>query len=428
MEASTPAPEHARVQLRHAEPSDAEAIARNHLNAWVHGYAGLLPDDGLAALDVDEWTRNWTNRLTSASQRMLRGRSVVVAEDAGSVVAHMALKESELWLLYVGPDCWRRGIGRELLVVAERIIAQNGHDLAELYVLDGNQRAIAFYEASGWDLDGTTKRDTLWGMEMTWLRMTKALSKPGHVAANRALWNEKSVEYAKSARRLWASPEPVWGELSIPDSCASVMPDVAGKAVIELGCGTGYISAWCHRAGARSVVGLDNSPPQLQTARTMQREFNEHFPLILADAEQAPLRSNQFDVAISEYGAAIWCDPNRWIPEAARMLRPGGTLVFLGNSVVLMLSVNDFLDVPATATMQRSQRDMHRMAWPDDDGVEFCVSHGEMIRLLRKNRFEVVDLIELYPQPGNTRSSEAAGAEWASKWPIEEVWVARLLD
>ena len=89
------------------------------------------------------------------------------------------------------------------------------------------------------------------------------------------------------------------------------------------------------------MVGLDNSPAQLATARQLQQEFDLRFPLVQADAERSPLRSGAFDLAVSEYGAAIWCDPYRWIPEAARLLRPGGRLVFLGNSTLLMLCAPD---------------------------------------------------------------------------------------
>ena len=64
---------------------------------------------------------------------------------------------------------------------------------------------------------------------------------------------------------------------------------------------------------------------------TLQAEFGIEFPLHLGNAEATPFPDASFDFAISEYGAAIWCDPYKWIPEAARLLRPGGRLHFLGN-------------------------------------------------------------------------------------------------
>src|ERR1019366_9873877 len=106
---------------------------------------------------------------------------------------------------------------------------------------------------------------------------------------------------------------------------------------IELGCGTAYVSAWLARRGAR-VVGIDNSESQLATARILQDEHELHFPLLFGNAEEVPYPDASFDLAISEYGAAIWCDPHLWIPEAARLLRPGGRLIFLGNGPLLVLT------------------------------------------------------------------------------------------
>lgn len=110
---------------------------------------------------------------------------------------------------------------------------------------------------------------------------------------------------------------------------------------------------------------------QLRTATLLQNEFQLSFPLVQAAGESVPLRSSAFDLVISEYGAAIWADPYRWIPEAARLLRPGGELVFLGNAVLLMLCVPDADGVPAGTTLRRPQFGMHRFEWPDDECVEF---------------------------------------------------------
>ena len=136
----------------------------------------------------------------------------------------------------------------------------------------------------------------------------------------------------------------------VQESELHLLPDVAGLDAVELGCGTGYISSWLARRGAR-VVGLDNSSKQLATAQLFQEEFGVRFPLVHADAERAPFADASFDVAISEYGAAIWCDPYRWIPEAARILRPGGRLLFIAGGTLLMLCYpTDDDDAPAETT------------------------------------------------------------------------------
>ena len=67
------------------------------------------------------------------------------------------------------------------------------------------------------------------------------------------------------------------------------LPDVAGKDVVELGCGTAYLSAWLARKGAR-VTGVDVTPAQLETARAMQVKFGLEFPLLEASAEGAAVR------------------------------------------------------------------------------------------------------------------------------------------
>ena len=81
----------------------------------------------------------------------------------------------------------------------------------------------------------------------------------------------RAAEYAGPGERAWARQEPTWGIWRVPESELHVLPeDLAGKDVIELGCGTAYISAWLVRRGAR-VVGIDNSAAQLATARRLQR-------------------------------------------------------------------------------------------------------------------------------------------------------------
>jgi SAM-dependent methyltransferase len=245
-----------------------------------------------------------------------------------------------------------------------------------------------------------------------------------HVLMNRASWDADAENWVERGRAAWLAGEISWGIWGVPESELGLLPDVDGVDVIELGCGTGYVSAWLARSGARPV-GLDNSGRQLETARRFQRELGPSFPLVHADAERTPLRDRSFDLAVSEYGAAIWCDPLVWIPEAARLLRPGGELVFLAHSYLAMLT---FPEVgPALETLQRDHFGMHRFVWAEDDGgVEFAIPHGEMIGLLRRSGFEVEDLVEIRaPEAATTPSDPLATAEWARRWPSEEAWKAR---
>jgi SAM-dependent methyltransferase len=231
----------------------------------------------------------------------------------------------------------------------------------------------------------------------------------------------------EAGRRNWAQSEPSWGQWSVPEAQLRLFPDtVAGCATIELGCGTGYVSGWLARRGAR-CIGLDNSAGQLRTARSFQGEFAQPFPLVQANAEHAPFPDATFDLAISEYGASIWCDPYRWIPEAARLLRPGGRLVFLGNSALVMCCLPDEPDGAAGDRLLRPYLGMHRFEWSDDDSVEFHLAHGDMHRLLRRSGFEVEELIEVEIPEGSTTRHPWVPYQWARQWPCEEVWKARRL-
>jgi ubiquinone/menaquinone biosynthesis C-methylase UbiE len=244
-----------------------------------------------------------------------------------------------------------------------------------------------------------------------------------HVEMNRAHWDTLADDYSRRAGLMWAQTEPTWGIFDIPQSQVPMLPaDLAGVDVLELGCGTGYVSAWAARAGARPVA-LDNSARQLATARRMQHEFGFVFPLVQADAERVPLPDARFDLVISEYGASIWCDPYRWVPQAARLLRPGGRLVFLRNSTLLILCVPDV--GTATDRLLRPQAGLHRVSWESDPGVEFHLGHGDWIRLLRTSGFAVEDMIEVYAPEGARTQHDFVDAHWARQWPVEEVWFAR---
>ncbi len=244
-------------------------------------------------------------------------------------------------------------------------------------------------------------------------------------AKNAASWADANRQYTdENAETNWALDEISWGIWGIDESQLNVLGDVVGLDVVELGCGTAYFSAWLAKKGARPV-GVDITPAQLATARRMMEKVGIEFPLVEADAGETGLPDASFDLVLSEYGASIWVDPYRWIPEAARLLRPGGRLVFLRNStLVILCSTND---VPATTTLQRPMFGMHRFDWGDSEGVEFHLPHGEWIDLLRANGFGIERLIEVQaPADAETHHYYSyVTAEWAKRWPCEEIWIAR---
>jgi len=246
------------------------------------------------------------------------------------------------------------------------------------------------------------------------------------LVTNRRLWTLVNSAFSdEDAARAWALDDMTWGLFRVPERDVRVLGDVAGLDVLELGCGTAYLSAWLARRGAR-CVGVDLTRAQLRTAARCQHRFGTVFPLIEADAQNVPLQSAAFDLVVSEYGASVWCDPELWVAEAARLLRPGGRLVFLTNSVLVTLCVPE-MEGFASDRLVRPQRALNRVRWAGG-GTEFHPGHGEWIRVLSRNGFVVEALHELYAPDASTTPDyyAIATAGWASRWPVEDLWVARL--
>jgi SAM-dependent methyltransferase len=248
------------------------------------------------------------------------------------------------------------------------------------------------------------------------------------IERNRAAWTEWAAEdeSLEFAERAWAQDEITWGIWRVPERELRALPDTDGKDVVELGCGTAYFSAWLARGGARPM-GVDPTSAQLEVARAMQARFGVEFPLVEAAAEDVPLDDGSFDFVLSEYGASIWADPYRWVPEAARLLRPGGDLVFLVNGTISVLCFPE-TETPPSNELLRPYFGMYRFEWPEvDASVNFYLGYGDWIRLLRENRFEVLDLIEVRPpEDAEPHRYEALPERWwARQWPSEEIWRAR---
>jgi SAM-dependent methyltransferase len=256
--------------------------------------------------------------------------------------------------------------------------------------------------------------------------MAEAGTGADEIAASRELWTRANREYGdEHAVRAWAAEDITWGNFNVPEQELGVLGDVRGLDVVELGCGTAYFSAWLARRGARPT-GVDVTPAQLASARRCQDRFGIAFPLIEADAADVPLPSDCFDLAISECGASLCCDPARWLPEAARLLRPGGKLVFQ-TTTILVIMCSPGPDGPARRELFHPQRQAHRLS-TSQAGIQFHSGHSVWIKILRGSGFLIDALHELYAPPDAPDHPyyTQASAEWARQWPAEEIWVTHL--
>jgi ribosomal protein S18 acetylase RimI-like enzyme len=156
--------------VRPGTPNDAEAVALVHVRAWQAAYAHVFPEQRLAELSVDERALQW------------RKSPPLVAEADGLIVGFVSVGASrdvdadgELFAIYVDPDYWRKGVGRNLITAAEERLRELGHEEATLWVLADNPRARRFYERVGWQHDGKTRPIAIFGIEVPEVRYHKDL-------------------------------------------------------------------------------------------------------------------------------------------------------------------------------------------------------------------------------------------------------------
>ncbi len=249
-----------------------------------------------------------------------------------------------------------------------------------------------------------------------------------YLTTNRDIWNADAANWATIARTLWSLEAPRWGNWGNADEGLNLLPaDMNDMDAIELGCGTGYVSAWMERRGAR-VTAIDISIEQLSTARQLASEYDVEIAFIEGNAEDTGLPDASFDFAISEYGASIWCDPKKWLPEAWRLLRPGGTLVFLGNHP-LSLVCSPTNGAPAERMLHRSYRNMWGADWTEVEfeptGICFNLTMSAWLDLFSEIGFVFTKYQELYAPEWTCGTRAAVPADWAKDYPVEQVWQVR---
>ena len=251
-----------------------------------------------------------------------------------------------------------------------------------------------------------------------------------HVRENRRYWDAMAADWVVAGERAWADSDASWGMWDIPNRDLPLLADdLTGVHAIELGCGTGYVSAWMRRRGA-TVYAIDNSERQLETARRLYELHGlDGIEWVHGDAESVDQPDGSFDLAISEYGAAIWCEPRTWLTEAHRLLRPGGELTFLGNHPLAMVCAPLDGSVPITEHLERSYFGLGVLDWreavDEPGGIEFNMPISAWIRLFAEVGFDVFDYVEIQAPATATGTKFTVTADWAQRFPSEQVWRLR---
>jgi SAM-dependent methyltransferase len=214
-----------------------------------------------------------------------------------------------------------------------------------------------------------------------------------------------------------------WGVWRVPERSLGLLGNPRDLDILELGCGAARWSIALSGEGARSV-GLDFSSAQLAHATKLVRRSRRPVHLVRGDAEQLPFRGLSFDLVFCDWGAMTFCDPHRTVPEAARVLRPGGRFVFSTSSPFRTLLQNRRTDHLGRRLLY-DYFGMHRVEYPDGE-VNFQLPYGDWIRLFAESRLVVETLSETQPGP-TTRSTYLSPSEsrWARRWPLESIWRVR---
>jgi SAM-dependent methyltransferase len=239
---------------------------------------------------------------------------------------------------------------------------------------------------------------------------------------NQREWDEAADDYQQRHAALLGVSEVCWGVWGVPEREVRALGEVQGKDVLELGAGAAQWSILLAKQGARPVA-LDISSRQLDHARTRMREAGVEFPLVHASAEAVPLPDRSFDIVFTDHGGMTYGRPERTLPEAARLLRPGGVFAFLVASPLLVVCYDEH----RKEVRSELRHDYFSLDRYEDDGlVAYQRPYGEWIRLFRKHGFVVEDLIELRPEPSAATSySNYVTPEWARRWPAECLWKLR---
>ncbi|MGH3796376.1 MAG: class I SAM-dependent methyltransferase [Pseudonocardiaceae bacterium] len=216
------------------------------------------------------------------------------------------------------------------------------------------------------------------------------------VAASRRWWDADAEDYLAAHSDFLGSADFVWCPEGLREAEAGLLGALAGRQVLEVGCGSAACSRWLATQGAR-VVGLDLSAGMLRHAERAARDTGLAVPLVQADANRLPFADGSFDLACSAFGAVPFvADSGAVMREVARVLRPGGRWVFAVTHPMRWI----FPDDPGEAGLTVAQSYFDRTPYVEVDasGEPTYVEHhrtlGDRVREIVAAGLLLDDLVE----------------------------------
>ncbi len=231
--------------------------------------------------------------------------------------------------------------------------------------------------------------------------------------ANRRWWDWAADSYQDEHGAFLGDADFVWCPEGLREADARLLGDVAGRRVLEIGCGAAQCSRWLAGQGA-AAVGVDLSAAQLAHARAIDARLGTGVPLALADAQRLPFRDGAFDLACSAFGAVPFvADSAAVMREVARVLRPGGRWVFCVTHPLRWCFPDD--PGPRGLTVEASYFDRTPYVEVDADGTATYVEHhrtlGDRVREIVAAGLVLTDVVEPEWPAGHER-------EWGQWSPL----------
>jgi len=307
--------------IRAAADHDAQAIAEVHVRSWQRAYRGLLPDDFLAGLSVARRQAGWARAIGVDDPTLL------VGEADGRVAGFVAIGRSrdadartgdhEIMALYVLPERWSSGLGRGLWLKARDALLARGATRASLWVLAGNERAIRFYRAAGFEPEpGVERTVELGGAPVREVRYVRRLvdAPTSSFSMNARKYNEETM------KGLFRKIYPVIAEQAIART------GVRKGLCLDIGGGPGMLGICLAEASDLAVMVVDPLADCIELAREniAERGLDHRVGARQGSAEALPYADETVDLVVSRGSIYFWDDQRQGLREIHRVLRPGG--------------------------------------------------------------------------------------------------------